>query len=405
MDVGDLNWVITEPVSINRVEQRSGRAGRKGQESGLIIHLVRNDPISNYYAHNPNEYFSNLEMSILHTDNKYVVENQLLLATMDQPVNVNEHFFSKFQDEFHQILEENSPRLTKNGEEIEVTEEGVIFCKKYCKTIRGSNESVLIKENMIIGERSLPMAISELFPGATYFARGQRYKVKALRLGKYPRKGVAFVRRAKHYEFEKTSPFVILKPKVIKFIERKKVLGVEVGYGKVQVLLFLRSYGIYSNAGRLLRTAEIDKPIAYSFNTTGVIFKVPDLLSKNSTIHGLTHVIQQTSKSIGAKDTKVVGLSPTGYILIYDDSSGGNGLSLMIYENFDTILHRTYDILNSCKCRLPFGCPKCMTMFFCPHNNKELEKGETKRILEILRNSTNDIKLGTTYNKFNRTYL
>ena len=51
IDIGDLDIVVTPPISVNRATQRIGRAGRKGQEAIAIIHLNSDDPINYATGH------------------------------------------------------------------------------------------------------------------------------------------------------------------------------------------------------------------------------------------------------------------------------------------------------------------------------------------------------------------
>ena len=83
--------------------QRIGRAGRKGQEALAVIMLNSEDPISNYYFHNPDRYFHDIEDVFFDHSNPNVTENQLLCASLDHPIDITE--FPEYANELNHLIE------------------------------------------------------------------------------------------------------------------------------------------------------------------------------------------------------------------------------------------------------------------------------------------------------------
>ncbi|MCK4849463.1 MAG: DEAD/DEAH box helicase, partial [Candidatus Heimdallarchaeota archaeon] len=175
IDIGDLEIVVTPPITVNRAIQRIGRAGRKGQDAVAIIHLNADDPISAYYYKFPDEYFQDVEDIYFDPTNPNVADNQLLCASLDHPLGSNE--FPEFESSFTRLLDEKLLKRHEN-EICTPTEDGIAAARKF--SIRGTNHEVQIKilGGKIIGRRAMPLAMFELFPGAYYYAGGTRYRVK-----------------------------------------------------------------------------------------------------------------------------------------------------------------------------------------------------------------------------------
>ncbi|MCX8191532.1 MAG: DEAD/DEAH box helicase, partial [Nitrososphaerales archaeon] len=86
IDIGIVDSVISELVNVTRLIQRTGRVGRRGQESIAFLVLRENDPISQYYRMNPQDYFEDIELGYIDPKNPTVAELQILASSFDRPI-------------------------------------------------------------------------------------------------------------------------------------------------------------------------------------------------------------------------------------------------------------------------------------------------------------------------------
>ncbi|MFN3621933.1 MAG: DEAD/DEAH box helicase, partial [Nitrososphaerales archaeon] len=104
IDIGSVDAVVSDLVPINRLIQRAGRAGRRGQEALIFLLLRDNDPISQYYRNHPEHYFKDMPQAYTDPYNPTVAEKQILAAALDKPIHIKE-----FQ-QYKQIVENLASR-------------------------------------------------------------------------------------------------------------------------------------------------------------------------------------------------------------------------------------------------------------------------------------------------------
>jgi DEAD/DEAH box helicase domain-containing protein len=112
IDIGDLNAciLIGYPGTVSSTIQQSGRVGRKGDS--VVILLVRDDPLEQWFARNPNQFFTNLarvEPLRLPINNPHVVAQQAACAAWDlSPMKGKEVLGGLTQDFFDRYFGKNA---------------------------------------------------------------------------------------------------------------------------------------------------------------------------------------------------------------------------------------------------------------------------------------------------------
>ena len=394
IDIGDVDAVISLMTSFTRMIQRIGRAGRRGQESIALLVLKNNDPISSYYAENPEDYFADIDPAYVEPNNDVVAYYQILAASLDKPLLGNEFAQHK------QIVE----KLTKEGLLRKV---GNLYYPNYKKArkivdtynIRGIGETVLIKEEAgkVIGERQMPMAARELYEGAIYLHAGDVYASKEFYFEKG--KGYAIVEKLPE-DFEyKTEALHYTEPKIAEVLEEKQLYASKALYCKLNMKQIVYGYvvkDIYSN--RTHGTYTLDKEIVYSFDTMGFVISLPtpkdevekylyneelpaDLDDYEKLLAGAFHanehvLIEGSSMFTGGGSAEIggVAMGHSGIIFVYDGMPGGSGLSKLLYKHLEESIKRSLFILENCKCKRIDGCPACTYSYQCGNNNKPLFK-------------------------------
>ncbi|HKU49982.1 MAG TPA: DEAD/DEAH box helicase, partial [Nitrososphaera sp.] len=175
IDIGDVDAIISNIVPINRLVQRVGRAARRGQ-NGYAFLALGNDPISQYYKQHPDDYLADHEYAYTDPSNPFVLENQVLAMAADRPITMSE---SRPVWDTLQLLVSKGLVRAAGGKFSADLKKAMQVLGDY--SIRGIGTRVDIKFNSrIVGDRSLPQALEELYPNAIYFLAGRRYRVRQL---------------------------------------------------------------------------------------------------------------------------------------------------------------------------------------------------------------------------------
>ncbi len=407
IDIGDLDSVVSMLVSITRLTQRIGRAGRKGQESVAILALRENDPISSFYRHLPEKYFTDIDAAYMEPENEVVGYYQLIAAAMSGKLDK-----SMFPRQT-KILE----RLQADGL-ISVEPSGHVRIADYSKamrewrdySIRGIGDTVQIKSGeKLLGERSMPMAAQELHPGAIYLHGGQNFL--SVDFQYTPGLGratvVSFADRSVH-----TKPLYSTMPRIIEKHQSRRAFGLDVIYCTLEMTQTVEGFvKKETRGGKVISKSFLDQPLIYRYLTRGFVFKAPEPTKTvnayidgtlkdaegprmgpaelyGGAFHAFEHVLIESSDMLTGGGTREIGgvsMGDSGIIFVYDGSPGGNGASKLLFTRLEDAFSRAQTILSQCDCKTVDGCPLCTYSYQCGNNNKPLFKlGALDSIQQIL---------------------
>jgi DEAD/DEAH box helicase domain-containing protein len=377
MDVGDVDAVISELVSYSQFIQRVGRAGRKGQESIGVLLLREEDSISTYYKNKPEDYFMDENFGYAEKLNEEVMKYQLLSMCMEMPL-----LKSEIKPEWKDTIE----LLMKMGLLIEAngmflpSGKAARFLKNF--SMRGIGESIrIIKDGEVVGERVLPMALKELFPGSIIVHNGERLRSVSLDL-----KNKEAVLEEQHGD-EITDPLYTSLPRITRVEEIKSGSA----YCSLEITMSIFGYverDLFSREKR--RMQYLDNPIGYTFPTKGFLFAAPFPEPMDydfaGTFHALEHVLIESSDVLtGGGSRQMGGIStPEGDIFVYDATLGGSGLSKLLFRRLEKGFRISYEVLKNCDCNRIDGCPRCTYSYQCGNNNQPLNKIGAMKVLEDL---------------------
>ncbi len=393
IDIGDLDAVVSMITGITTLTQRIGRAGRKGQESIAILALRAEDPISAFYKNHPNEYFQDIDRAYVEPKNPVVARLELIGASMDKPLEPGE--FSEFKDILNGLVETGLLEQ-RSDRKLYPT----IAARKEVENmnVRGIGETVFIIESVqnkdkIIGDRQMPMALRELFPGAAYLLGGKKYQSAGIAVELEIRS--ARVRRLEDSYRFKTDAIRHSDPEIIKTIDRQLVKNVEVLYSSLRMTEVVDGYqirDIFSDE-KIGPPIYLPRSLKYTYETKGLVFSAPrpqkgkisstaglpltdeDFLM--GSFHALEHTLIEGSDSItgsGSSEIGGVSMGSSGAIFVYDGCVGGSGLSRLLFGDLERAFQRTLSILKECKCKSVDGCPACTYSYQCGNNNEPLNK-------------------------------
>jgi DEAD/DEAH box helicase domain-containing protein len=209
IDIGVLSTsvLITYPGTLSKAWQMLGRAGRRGPAMQLF--LVGESFLDQYWAEHPREFLDrqkNLEEMIINPDNPTVLEDHLLKANYDCPLDVerDRRFFDSFDalrgpgrnrspfDEALDRLQQDDKgglqRKRSKGREVfvfrdpkgrKVFEINLRSTGKFKVPVyaNGKYDRPLLEETDV-------RAIRTLYPGALFIHNGRFYGVERLRYGR-----------------------------------------------------------------------------------------------------------------------------------------------------------------------------------------------------------------------------
>jgi len=388
IDIGDIDAAVLAsiPPSYNRYLQRVGRVGRRGQ-TGYVIQILGNDPISQYYRNYPHEFFSRSPEPLgFEKENEDVAALHILAASADMPLRPEE--LAAFEKALAgRLLAEG--RLRRVGKFLRITPEGRELLSAL--SLRGSPHVVKIKtaDGRVIGERELPLALYELHPEAIYMHGGRTYLSKSLDLGRR----VAVVEPTDAEDLV-TQALEDMEPDVVEVYDEGAVEGVPYQFGRLKIKITVYGYALKRFTTEETLGEYTIEPISYEFETKGAVFYMPHVrFSANEALdwearakgyHATEHVLISAAEiAIGASKTDLGGVSyPDGVVVIYDSHVGGNGTTRLLLNNFRRVAEVALKIVKGCDC--VDGCPKCVYSPYCGNNNKMLSRRNAIRILETI---------------------
>jgi DEAD/DEAH box helicase domain-containing protein len=402
IDIGGLDSVVSMLTSLTSFVQRIGRAGRKGQQSYATLVLRGDDPISAYYARNPNEYLTTLEPAYVEPKNSLVSYYQLLAMLLDKPLDSNE--LDLYEDQMEQLENEELIVKTKFGIGLRSREKARLKLQNY--SIRGIGSSVsILQNNKVIGERVLPIALSELHPGAVYLHGGSSYKVESYNSALQTSKVQAIPNRN-----VRTKALRKIWPQIESIEFEKEIDGLSASYCKLNLTETVEGYltkDIFTN--KLVETNSLEEPISYQFDTMGFILSMPKPITEINhmhpsersdylmgTFHAVEHVLIESGNSLtggGANQIGGISMGDTGQIFVYDGTEGGSGLSNLLFNSLSKGFSRSLKILQECPCKREDGCPRCTYSYYCGNNNQPLNRIGAIEALKLVGKESTELDL------------
>lgn len=381
IDIGDLNNIILIkiPATFSKYLQRIGRSGRKGVDSTAFL-LIGDDPISNFYANAPQKFYnSKAEPLYLDPTNSEIIRIQFLATAVDQPISPLELVDTTLKERSvaQELLDEG---FLKHWDQLYLipTKSGKKLFRS--ASLRGTGEIISIYRNdeEKIGERSLPMAIRELYPNAIYMHGGEDYRVTDLNLDSSQAHVKPILDRTTFYTR------ALYRSEVINFnpLRTRRVYGLNLIHGEgaihTNVFGFLK---INFFTGKPLTKEALEIPVEYQFPTKILYFKIPlnqkwTLAQKAEATHAVEHVLISAAVTLtGADASEIGGISyPDGTIFVYDGVYGGSGITKLLQDRMKEAFRRALKILKLCKCKSSTGCPKCTFSPYCGNNNETLSR-------------------------------
>ncbi|GBG90630.1 hypothetical protein CBR_g50975 [Chara braunii] len=405
VDVGSLDVTLHLgfPGTVASLWQQSGRAGRR-EQSSLAIYVAFNGPLDQYFMRNPEKLFSRpIENAQVDAHNPQAVDQHLVCAAAELPiqVDVDDVFFGAGVERSIALLVEKGllgrhpthPTIDSAWHYI-----GKATYPSHGVSIRSIDPGkyVVVNEetNDVIEEIEENKAFFEVYDGAVYMHQGKTYLVKTVNINTKE----AIVRQATLNYYTKMRDLTDVQVMggalayPCNIAEERdhlsstaqctmaKVITQFLGFRRVwqgtnqvfdQVDLFLPSVEYTTQASWI----RIPRRLREKVQEKGVSFRDSLHAACHAVINVLPLYVMCNVSDVG---TECASPHDTRYfperILIYDRHPGGIGISSQARVIFAELLQAAVELVTSCNCTIPEGCPNCVQYFGCGEYNHALIK-------------------------------
>ena len=373
IDIGQLDVCIIcgYPGTIASTWQQAGRAGRRGEESLLIL-VGTSDPLDQYMMTHPDYFFAQSpESAFVNPDNLYILLNHVKCAAYELPFSDGEklgHVDST--EELLDYLAEQGFLMHVDGRYHWMAEE---FPQAGISLRGGADQNFVIIDisnpahRRVIGEMdrfTVPMLLHQY---AIYMHEGQQYQVEQLDFDDKK----AYV-RAVDVDYY-TDADLSTSMKVLDVFGEQPSGPLTRYHGEVMVSSIVKLFKkMKLDTRENLGWGPVQLP-ELEMQTTACWWTLPEELEQRyprdalqDAMVGLCHLMRAIAPlhlMCSTADIAVVyhvrdpfTQRPTLYF--YDCVEGGLGLSDHVYESDLTLFRESRDRLNDCPCEN--GCPSCV---------------------------------------------
>ncbi len=393
IDIGGLDVCILVgyPGTVMATLQRGGRVGRAQQESAVII-VAGEDALDQYFARNPEDFFSRpAEKAVVNPDNEVILARHLECAAAEMPLRPGEAMLAS------PAATAAARALNARGLLLQSADGAQLMASRKRPQrhvdLRGTGQTFSIEDGQghIIGSVDGFRAWRETHPGAVYLHRGRSYIIEEIDSGR----ARIVAKEAKVGWFTRTRGQKTTD--ILEETERVSLGRVLVCRGRLRIIDTITGYEKRSTTGnRLLTITPLEAP-PQVFETEGMWFVIPDsiraVLEENfmhfmGGIHAMEHAaIGMLPLLIMADRNDFGGISTPMHIqlglpavFIYDGLPGGAGLTRHAFSDARALLEATCRTVASCPCE--DGCPSCVHSPKCGSGNRPISK---LAALELLR--------------------
>ncbi|BBU39961.1 putative ATP-dependent helicase YprA [Aeribacillus pallidus] len=370
VDIGQLQVCIMTgyPGSIASAWQQSGRAGRREEEAAIIL-VGGSSPLDQYILKHPEYLFEkNPESAIIHPDNLIILVDHIKCAAFELPFQSGETLDGVEVDDILDFLKEEGVLYENGGRWYWMSDS---FPAHGISLRSASQENVVIIDTTnganVIGEMDRFSAMTMLHEEAIYLHEGRQFQVEKLDWEEKK----AYVTEVNVDYF--TDANLAVQLKVLEVDQEKESKSMEIGFGDVMVLaqptIFKKiKFGTHENIG----SGPIHLP-EEELHTTGAwisfkndVFSVLSEEQMEKALVGISHALKYVSALAAMCDPNDLDVvfqvksihngKPTIYL--YDRYPGGVGLAKKVFDEFESLLERTEEMVTNCKC--DDGCPSCI---------------------------------------------
>lgn len=397
IDIGDLDLCILVgyPGSVMATWQRSGRVGRAGRSSAVIL-ISGEDALDQYFMRHPDDFFNRPpEQAALDPSNSRISQQHLHCAAAELPLQIDEPLLAgtpSAHDEIQALVERGVLLQDEAGSSYHPS-------RKYPQRLfdlRGGGLKLSIihrRTGEIIGEIDASRALREAHTGAIYLHLSKTLEVIDLNLAAQE----VLVDDCKPSYY--TRPLAHKQTEIIARSAHKEIFGLTVCLGSLKVTETITGYQKINHfTNKPIATMALDLP-EQVIETEGIWLNLPEasrrLLEDHQlhfmgAIHAVEHAMIAMFPLLILCDRNDIGGISCPYheqtggpsIFIYDGYQGGAGLAAQAFELIERLLVQTTATIDSCPCES--GCPSCVHSPRCGSGNRPIDKHAAQRLLQAV---------------------
>jgi DEAD/DEAH box helicase domain-containing protein len=399
IDIGELDGalVVTFPGTVASLRQMWGRAGRRGH--GLAVFLAGEDALDQFFCRHPDEFLDRpVEAAILDHESPLIYREHVLCAAHEGPLSrADAEFLGPRWEATAELLESAGELRRREGTT------GVSYVLRQAGSYpaaavslrSASAESfaiVDVSSGELLGTTEAARAHSTIHEGAVYMHLGRSYEVRDLDLER--RRALVAPFNGDWY----TQPKRITDTEIVRLLDRREALGVQLSFGEVSVTETVLAY----QRRRLSDHSQLDLSALElpptSFQTQALWFELDAaelaervsmeqlLGSLHATEHAQIAVLPLIAMcdrwDIGGLSTNVHPQTGVPTIFLYDGHPGGIGIARTAFQRFEELCEDARRLIAGCTCEK--GCPSCVQSPKCGNLNEPLSKAGALLVLEAM---------------------
>jgi DEAD/DEAH box helicase domain-containing protein len=399
IDIGDLDLCILVgyPGSMMSTWQRSGRVGRKGQKSALIL-IAAQDALDRYFMSHPESFLNGqAETGVVNPYNRVALQAHLECAAAELALSAGEPWTR--HPEVRPVID-----LLEREGLLRRTAEGHHWYSRRRRPhlqvhFRGYGQNHRIVDGVTgdpIGEIDAHRLYREMHPGAVYLQQGETYLVESIE----PAQLLVRVRPARLDYYTRVRGDTEVE--VLEIRDRKTIGCTQVHTGTLKVTDHITAYDrVQTATGQTLQQIPLQVPPTI-IETQGIWFDIDEVARHRvvgrafdflGTLHAAEHaairmmplLVLADRNDLGGLSTPFHSQTGRAAIFIYDGVPGGAGFSEQAFARADDLLRYTRQALEQCPCET--GCPSCVHSPKCGSGNQPLDKAGAAFLLHHLQQS------------------
>ena len=405
VDIGSLEGcvIVGYPGTIAGTWQQAGRAGRK-QEESLVILVAGADPVDQYIASNPDYLFDKSpEKAVIDPDNPYILAQHISCAAVERPLaEQDEAYFGPLFMPIVRILQDEG-RLKRIGDRWYWSSDERPSGRTGLRTVTSEKLTIQVwderRRGDVIGEIDAASVPFITYPEAVYIHEGETFRVTHIDR----QRGVVTVEKADFAYY--TTPLMSHSISLTETLEERDFSRFRVGQCSVNVTsrtvgYMRRRFSTGENLGTfelLVEPVVLDTAAAYIIisqelrNALGL-----EGLSVLGGVVGLKNLIAVVAPLLAMCDRHdievVLDSENLGAqaIFVFDRFEGGLGFAEKVGEGIQDVLSMCQRVVTGCQCEN--GCPSCVGTASTEREAMGLfsdevpvpRKDATKRLLELM---------------------
>jgi DEAD/DEAH box helicase domain-containing protein len=393
IDIGELDLCILVgyPGTIMTTWQRSGRVGRRQQDSAVIL-IGQEDALDQHFMRHPDDFFSRqVEDAVLNPGNLEIMGQHLVCAAAEQPLEEGEELLG--EQGAGRCIEELAAegRLLASADNRR-WHSGRRYPHRHVDLRGGGRNFFIYSEegHRLLGEIDGHRALKECHPGAVYLHRGRTWLIASLDME--AREVTAVGRKVNYF----TRPLSEKSTEILHLHATRQVGSCRVSLGELRVTDKVAGFQKRLVRGQKLIATEALTLPPVVFETEGLWIEIPHELQRHieeqrlhfmGGIHAMEHAAIGIFPLLVLCDRNDVGgISQPDHpqleraaVFIYDGHAGGVGLSRQVYGRVEELLQHTLEVMRGCGC--DNGCPSCVHSPKCGSGNRPIDKQAAELIV------------------------